>query len=83
MSIEVQNLEQIKCGFCFQIIKIISKHFIFIISGHTHVLRGWLSESETRELLAIMEEKEMSLHGVLLSAAIASIGKAYALKKYD
>ena len=61
-------------------IKIILKYFIFIISGHTHVLRGWLSESETRELLAIMEEKEMSLHGVLLSAAIASIGKAYALK---
>ena len=83
MSIEVQNLETNKNVHFLQIIKIILKHFISIFSGHTHVLRGWLSESETRELLAIMEEKEMSLHGVLLSAAIASIGKAYALKKYD
>ena len=29
----------------------------------TQVLRGWLSENETQELLAIMEEDDSSLHG--------------------
>ena len=29
----------------------------------TQVLRGWLSEMETQELLAIMEEDDSSLHG--------------------
>ena len=33
------------------------------VPGGTHVLRGWLSESETQELLAIMEEDDSSLHG--------------------
>ena len=29
----------------------------------TQVLRGWLTETETQELLAIMEEDDSSLHG--------------------
>lgn len=32
----------------------------------TEVLRGWLNETETRELLAIMEEDDSSLQGELL-----------------
>ena len=31
--------------------------------GQTEILRGWLSEDETQELLAIMEEDDSSLHG--------------------
>ena len=30
----------------------------------TQVLRGWLTETETQELLAIMEEDDSSLHGM-------------------
>ena len=32
-------------------------------TGQTQVLRGWLTEIETQELLAIMEEDDSSLHG--------------------
>ena len=33
------------------------------IIDQTQVLRGWLTETETQELLAIMEEDDSSLHG--------------------
>ena len=33
---------------------------------NVQVLRGWLSETETRELLAIMDEDDSSLHGTFL-----------------
>ena len=32
---------------------------------NVQVLRGWLSETETRELLAIMDEDDSSLHGTI------------------
>ena len=43
--------------------------------GHAHVLRGWLSEAETRELLAIMDEDDVSLHGVILAATLTSLSR--------
>ena len=36
------------------------------IIDQTQVLRGWLTETETQELLAIMEEDDSSLHGMFL-----------------
>ena len=42
---------------------------------HAHVLRGWLSEDQTRELLAIIDEKGLSLQGVILAAGVTSLAK--------
>ena len=36
-------------------------------NGSSQALRGWLSEVETQELLAIMEEDDSSLHGIEIS----------------
>jgi len=41
----------------------------------SHFLRGWLSEDETRELLAQCEEDDISLHGVLLAACLAATSR--------
>ena len=41
--------------------------------GNSNVLRGWLSETQTREIEAIREEHDVSLHGVILAAALTSL----------
>ena len=41
----------------------------------SHFLRGWLSEDETRELLAQCEEDDITLHGVLLAACLAATSR--------
>ncbi len=43
--------------------------------GGVHVLRGWLSEPQTRELLALMEETKTDLHGVILAAGLAAVSR--------
>jgi hypothetical protein len=43
--------------------------------GHAQLLRGWLTEAETRELLAIMDEDDVSLHGIILTAALVSLSR--------
>lgn len=38
-------------------------------------IRGWLTELETTELLALCEEDDVSLHGVLLAAALTATAR--------
>eukprot|EP00095_Tigriopus_kingsejongensis_P004248 maker-scaffold711_size108467-snap-gene-0.30 protein:Tk04248 transcript:maker-scaffold711_size108467-snap-gene-0.30-mRNA-1 annotation:"malonyl -acyl carrier protein transacylase" len=41
----------------------------------TEVLRGWLSQEQTSELLALMEEDDVSLHGVILAAGLVATSR--------
>ncbi len=41
----------------------------------TEMLRGWLDEEQTSELLAMLEEDDASLHGVLLAAGLIAISR--------
>ena len=38
-------------------------------------LRGWLSEAETRDLVALCEEEDVSLHGLILSAGLTAMAR--------
>ena len=38
-------------------------------------LRGWLSESETRDLVALCEEEDVSLHGLVLAAGLTAMAR--------
>ncbi len=39
------------------------------------MLRGWLSEEQTAELLAMQEEDDASLHGVILAAGALAVSR--------
>jgi len=39
------------------------------------MLRGWLSEEQTSELLAMQEEDDVSLHGVMLAAGLVAVAR--------
>ena len=41
----------------------------------SHFLRGWLTEDETRELVARCQEDEISLHGVVLAAGLLAMAR--------
>ena len=41
----------------------------------TQVLRGWLTEAETSEIEAMMEEDDASLHGVILAAGLIALSR--------
>lgn len=41
----------------------------------TEVLRGWLNAEQTSELLALMEEDDVSLHGVILAAGLLATSR--------
>ena len=38
-------------------------------------LRGWLSEAETRDLVALCEEEDVSLHGLILAAGLTAMAR--------
>jgi hypothetical protein len=38
-------------------------------------LRGWLSEAETRDLEALCEEEDVSLHGLILAAGLTAMDR--------
>lgn len=38
-------------------------------------LRGWLSEAETRDLVALCEEEDVSLHGIVLAAGLTAMAR--------
>uniref|UniRef100_A0A0K2UGZ6 Uncharacterized protein n=1 Tax=Lepeophtheirus salmonis TaxID=72036 RepID=A0A0K2UGZ6_LEPSM len=41
----------------------------------TEVLRGWLNERETSEIISMMEEDDASIHGVLLTAGLIALSR--------
>ena len=41
----------------------------------TQFLRGWLTQAETSELLALCEEDDVSLHGVILAAGLTAMAR--------
>jgi len=41
----------------------------------TQFLRGWLTQAETNELLALCEEDDVSLHGVILAAGLTAMAR--------
>ena len=43
--------------------------------ARSHFLRGWLTEDETRELVARCQEDEISLHGVILAAGLLAMSR--------
>jgi len=44
-------------------------------STRSHFLRGWLTEDQTRDLLAQCEEDDISLHGVMMAASLAATAR--------
>ena len=44
-------------------------------SARSYFLRGWLTEDETRELVAHCQEDEISLHGVILAAGLLAMAR--------
>jgi len=56
-------------------------HLIIIVTSgdkvehRTEMLRGWLSEEQTAELTAMLEEDDCSLHGVLLAAGLLAVAR--------
>ncbi len=55
------------------------KFFMYNLSSHsssrTEILRGWLDEEQTAELLAMMEEDDATLMGVTLAAALVATSR--------
>ena len=50
------------------------------LQGSIHVTvflysRGWLNEEETRELMAMLEEDDCSLHGVIMAAGLLAVSR--------
>ena len=43
--------------------------------GRSQFLRGWLTEEETREVLARCQQDEISLHGVILAAGLQALAR--------
>lgn len=43
--------------------------------GRSQFLRGWLTEEETREVLARCQQDEISLHGVVLAAGLQAVAR--------
>ena len=43
--------------------------------GRSQFLRGWLTEEETREVLARCQQDEISLHGVILAAGLQAMAR--------
>ena len=41
----------------------------------TEVLRGWLSVEQTSDLIAMMEEDDVSLHGTILAAGLTAMSR--------
>ena len=39
------------------------------------LLRGWLNEEHTRELMAMLEEDDCSLHGVVMAAGLIAVSR--------
>ena len=39
-------------------------------------LRGWLTEAETREVVGRCEEDEVTLHGLVLAAALTAMARS-------
>lgn len=47
-------------------------------SAKTQVLRGWLTDTQTRELLATMDEDDCHLQGVITAAALCALDRVLA-----
>ena len=43
--------------------------------GRSQFLRGWLTEEETREVVARCQQDEISLHGVVLAAGLQAVAR--------
>eukprot|EP00096_Caligus_rogercresseyi_P011195 TRINITY_DN4332_c0_g1_i1.p1 TRINITY_DN4332_c0_g1~~TRINITY_DN4332_c0_g1_i1.p1 ORF type:complete len:529 (-),score=144.67 TRINITY_DN4332_c0_g1_i1:527-2113(-) len=55
--------------------KILRPSFVPKDSPRTEVLRGWLNEQETSEIISMMEEDDASIHGVLLTAGLIALSR--------
>ena len=43
--------------------------------GRSLFLRGWLTEAETAEVLALCEEDDVTLHGLVLAAGLTAVAR--------